>query len=340
MKLVSALSVCFSLLIVSCGTNGRMTKLQNRPLAASQTSYALDEGPIINLQEVRDGFHFGLGLNIEAKKAVDVYAMFGGKVHRYSKDPNNSTNLGTFIELEHEITDGQKEKRQYYTCYCLLSDILVEPGQTVVEGQRIGMTGPSGPLEDIINDTILIIAVYSFEILNDLEKELKTTAYYRFGVYWYDPSLWLSKKEEDDKDSSSFDHTSYSSTTLEELITIAKGNMSEDRSSFTSYGMRKHRISTSLADFPQDIASESAAELVLYSKLHNIPQSFTNLFGSQIMQYFDEVNVVFLVQSSLIPSMREELSLPEIIDLYVIFGFYDETRKNLYLLVNDFQKRE
>lgn len=78
---------------------------------------------------------FRNGVDIEAGEGRDVLAVFGGHVVYTGWFKG----YGNLIILDHE--------NEYYTLYAHVADILVEEGDDVKQGQRIGTVGETGSLE-------------------------------------------------------------------------------------------------------------------------------------------------------------------------------------------------
>jgi murein DD-endopeptidase MepM/ murein hydrolase activator NlpD len=68
----------------------------------------------------------------------DILASAEGEVVHASREPGAS-NYGRYVVLEHKI-----EGSRVYTLYAHLSEITVQPGQRVAQGERIGRMGYSG----------------------------------------------------------------------------------------------------------------------------------------------------------------------------------------------------
>ena len=68
----------------------------------------------------------------------DILASAEGKVVHASREPGAS-NYGRYLVLEHKI-----EGSRVYTLYAHLSEITVQPGQRVAQGERIARMGYSG----------------------------------------------------------------------------------------------------------------------------------------------------------------------------------------------------
>jgi murein DD-endopeptidase MepM/ murein hydrolase activator NlpD len=68
----------------------------------------------------------------------DILASAEGLVVHASREPGAS-NYGRYVVLEHKI-----EGSRVYTLYAHLSEITVQPGQRVAQGERIGRMGCSG----------------------------------------------------------------------------------------------------------------------------------------------------------------------------------------------------
>jgi murein DD-endopeptidase MepM/ murein hydrolase activator NlpD len=68
----------------------------------------------------------------------DILASAEGEVVHASREPGAS-NYGRYVVLEHKI-----EGSRVYTLYAHLSEISVQPGQRVAQGERIGRMGFSG----------------------------------------------------------------------------------------------------------------------------------------------------------------------------------------------------
>jgi murein DD-endopeptidase MepM/ murein hydrolase activator NlpD len=68
----------------------------------------------------------------------DILASAEGEVVHASREPGAS-NYGRYVVLEHKI-----EGSRVYTLYAHLSEISVQPGQRVAQGERIGRMGYSG----------------------------------------------------------------------------------------------------------------------------------------------------------------------------------------------------
>lgn len=169
------ITLCFSLFIIT------------------DTISAIDNinepGPVIDLQAHKK-YCFGIGLSIKSK--TDILALYNGRMCRYSDDPENRTNLGRFVELEHEFryTEGDQQKVfHFYSVYAMLSEIKVING-LVRKSDVIGCAEPSGatgPLRKIAPKDSFIFGYYSKERNQYFEKACNDQPMYLHGVYWYDP---------------------------------------------------------------------------------------------------------------------------------------------------------
>lgn len=79
-----------------------------------------------------------LGIDFTGPIGTPIYAIAAGKV----ETATYSGGYGLFVLLEHDV-DGDG-KRDYFSAYAHMSEILVSSGQTVTAGQMIGKMGSTG----------------------------------------------------------------------------------------------------------------------------------------------------------------------------------------------------
>ncbi|MFP3960366.1 MAG: hypothetical protein ACLFUX_09375 [Spirochaetaceae bacterium] len=128
---------------------------------------------------------------------AEAYALFAGRVHRYSDDPRNRTGLGRFVELEHETqldTGSGAQESRFYTVYTGLTGILVEPEERVSSGDAIGTTEEPSP--DVDADTGdepgVRIGVYTASDDPLWRSQTKAAPITVDGYYFWDPTFVLS----------------------------------------------------------------------------------------------------------------------------------------------------
>lgn len=129
-------------------------KAQYKPLV--HDAYLNDEGPpsveglTANNGKTREHHYIYLkphrhkGIDITAESGTPVYAVADGTVSAAkfsSNDGTDSTGYGNVIYIEHADTQNGSSVE---TRYAHLSEMYVEPGQEVEQGELIGMSGNTG----------------------------------------------------------------------------------------------------------------------------------------------------------------------------------------------------
>lgn len=79
------------------------------------------------------------GVDIRAPIGTPIFAIGHGKVVRTKDDPNNK-----YISIEHKNVKYQGKVGKYYSSYLHLSQVLVQPGDTVDKWTLIGRVGLTG----------------------------------------------------------------------------------------------------------------------------------------------------------------------------------------------------
>lgn len=142
----------------------------------------------------------------------------------------------------------------------------------------------------------------------------------------------------------SFDFDSYKPRKLSNLIKDIRWivQSSEEKTKkpvkIMSLNNTKYKIIIRLEDMPKKIG-------IKYKKfaeeISNSLFKMENLFTYQLVQKYDDINVVFLVQNSLMEYLPKEAKVGELIEFYVIFYEYRDQGKGkeLFVLLNEFNTR-
>lgn len=117
--------------------SGNATGYLKSPVDPSDTNKKMLERMQDNSKTLyyKKGTYHG-GSDVPLAKGTKVYAMDGGEVY---KTGSSSTGYGTYIILKHEFTN-----KTYYTLYGHLSSIKISKGDSVSQGQLIGLSGNTG----------------------------------------------------------------------------------------------------------------------------------------------------------------------------------------------------
>jgi hypothetical protein len=102
------------------------------PLSSGRSVVTMEFGP--NIHPVHGNWYLHKGIDIAGPTGLPVLAAANGKV--VEAGTNNLSGYGNYVLIEH--------KYGFRTRYSHLSQILVSAGETVAQGERIGLLGSSG----------------------------------------------------------------------------------------------------------------------------------------------------------------------------------------------------
>jgi murein DD-endopeptidase MepM/ murein hydrolase activator NlpD len=102
------------------------------PLAAGRAVVTMEFGP--NIHPVHGNWYLHKGIDIAGPTGLPVQAAANGKV--VEAGFNGISGYGNYVLIEH--------KYGFRTRYSHMSQILVRAGQTVAQGERIGLLGSTG----------------------------------------------------------------------------------------------------------------------------------------------------------------------------------------------------
>lgn len=151
----------------------------------------LSSNPILDSETFEK---FSPGIEYKTNFGVTVFSMFDGEVYSASDDPNNKTNLGKFINIQHKLIDNDtSEKIDLYILYANLSEVYFKEKQQVKQGDIVGLTGNSSP---IIKRNELLLCFYTLKDSEYLKRLCKSDAMFMWGVFWWNPKAIIDANNE------------------------------------------------------------------------------------------------------------------------------------------------
>jgi hypothetical protein len=117
-----------------------------------------------------------------------VYAIFDGRVHRYSAAAGNGSGLGRFVELAHETTFSMgetPETSRFFTIYAELGAAEVRPREQIEAGDAIGSAAPG-------KETSVRVGVYTRTDDPVWRRQTGRAPIVVDGYFFWDPSFVLS----------------------------------------------------------------------------------------------------------------------------------------------------
>ena len=116
-------------------------------------------GPVLT-EEVNNAYNLGLKISIEEQES-SVVSSIDGIVYRFSRNEENLSNFGKFLELECSDTyfyNSEERIIKFYILYSNLLEVYVdEEGEKIERGTEIGKSGGS-----LFNNNLLI-CIYTFD---------------------------------------------------------------------------------------------------------------------------------------------------------------------------------
>lgn len=186
--------VCAAVLIVvSCATRAERTTPasagpvpERAPERVEEVPEAwnLDGGPVFEAELVE---RVTVPVPSRWSSSAEAFALFEGRVHRYSNADGNASGLGRFVELEHVsafTVGGETQKTRFHTVYAGLGGVSVEPDE------HIGAGSPVGTMSD--GETGLRIAVFTTRDDPVWRRQTGRPPIEIDGYYFWDPSFVLS----------------------------------------------------------------------------------------------------------------------------------------------------
>ncbi len=279
-----------------------------------------------------------VGYTFRNQSREEVHAHTGGTVVFVSDDPNNATNLGKYVVLEHTkmLTAGGANARfKYYTLYALLGETSVKVGQLVNVNAKVGMSGPTGRVAALENGATLLFAVYA-ETQNESIDQLWGNPIKAYGKFWYDlEQVMGGSPGSPDKLTSNFDIGSYVRTNLDTLLSAVRPDGGDQ-----NLGFKKYVLSQEIPELPSPLSAAEQGGIATYVQANSLPVMMNRLYGSRFYVQKKDFKVAFFLQGALLETFSTEVAVGKTVDLYVICGFYDGKQRVLCLLVNAFNAQK
>jgi hypothetical protein len=151
-----------------------------------QREWLENEGPQLNADEIEC-----VTVEIPAATAERPrsYALFAGRVHRFSAASGNPSGLGPFVELEHETRfelEGKAQTSRFFTLYGGLEDIAVGMNAAVNAGDPVGEVPEDG------GTPRYRVAIYTMVDDPVWRRQTQRPPILVDGYYFWDPSSVLN----------------------------------------------------------------------------------------------------------------------------------------------------
>lgn len=143
-----------------------------------------NDGPLLSAEEV-----MRVTVPIPSSWASEpaAYALFAGRVHRYSREAAGTEALGLFVEIAHETEfamGGDTQRSEFYTLYARLGSVDVTPRERVAAGDTLGAAREG--------ETGLRVGVYTRTDDPVWRRQTGRPPIAVDGYYFWDPSFVLS----------------------------------------------------------------------------------------------------------------------------------------------------
>jgi hypothetical protein len=142
----------------------------------------------------------------------------------------------------------------------------------------------------------------------------------------------------------SFDYLKYKDSSFDELINFFELEMSDhindpdDVPVKLSFFRSFITLEFELPSYPMKTDKKYITNLIYYNKTYYHYKNFENMYNYMINYTYKDYNFVILFQNPLIFYLSKEVGINEKIYLYSFFPIIDRKTKEIYILVNDFQK--
>jgi hypothetical protein len=287
------------------------------------------EGPVLTQeawQEYQIGVTIGPGVN-----DAQVYAPMDGTLVRFSKEENNPSGFGRFIELEHVFEYYFDGKRRHFTLYSILANLaevhVSDIGQELNAGDVLGSLGATHTL---FSTDDLVFCLYASELNLYFSYLTGTKPHWSVGYYWYSPNkLFFSEKKP-------FDYFQFYEIELPKgLFSFHNRLLQENRSSKnTLYFFNHIRFPLTLPEQPQsrdgqwdDLLSES--RLTTEIEIRSLYTHFNDI-------QLESFRLIIFWQQGFDNYLLNEYRVGEELHIYGYLFAYDDADNSFYFLARDF----
>jgi hypothetical protein len=147
---------------------------------------------------------------------------------------------------------------------------------------------------------------------------------------------YFGKELPNPPDSPGFKYSNYEPITLEDLI--SRGEIEDNAKGMKIFNSR-NKLILKLSAFPtQDLNQEDISRRNTYALFFQNMKPIIHIYDARLKIRFKDQNFLIIFQSQLIPYMKKELKLGDLIGLYIVHATYDEFGKIHLILVNEFHK--
>ncbi|MCW7469359.1 hypothetical protein [Leptospira kanakyensis] len=137
-------------------------------------------------------------------------------------------------------------------------------------------------------------------------------------------------------DSIGFQYSSYNPITFDELI--ERGYAEENSKGMKIFNSRNKMMLKLFAYPTKDLNADEIGRRNTFSFLFPNMKSIIHIYDSKLKIKYKDQYFLFIFQSQLIPYLKSEAKIGDLIGLYLIHATYDEFSNTHLILVNEFNK--
>ena len=283
-------------------------------------------GPVLT-EEVKNIYNLGLKFSINEEES-SVFSSIDGIVYRFSRNEDNPTNFGKFLELECSDTyfyNGEERIIKFYILYSNLLEVYAsEEGEKIERGTEIGESGGS------LFDNNLLICVYTFQkdpYISYLTKSVSTNL---LDAHWYNPGFLFNEEY------NTFNYFKYREIDLRNFTETIEETRKDTQ---TIEVMEDNvRFYITLDTRPEEI-SEDAAVL-----LEVADNSLSSKYQADFMEFYktsteivvNNTKVILLWPEEFDIYLNDEIGIGNDVYLYGMVSVFNHYDNSLLILVGDF----
>lgn len=117
---------------------------------------------------------------------------------------------------------------------------------------------------------------------------------------------------------------------------IIDASQSEHAKDILTLFANKGKLKIKVTENPTQIDQESIKYRDIYAKYQKIDQ-LSKMFNHQITYINKDISYIFLIQDPLLEHFNKEVKINQYVELFILFGVYDDKTKKVYIFVNEFK---
>jgi hypothetical protein len=283
-------------------------------------------GPFLT-DDIKNQYNLGMKFSVN-ENSSSVYSSIDGVVYRFSRNEDNLTNFGKFVEIECSdfyFYNNEEKIVKFHIIYSNLSEVFIEKqGDEIKRGTEIGKSGGS-----LFNNNLLI-CIYTFKKDPYICYLTKSVPENLLDVYWYNPGFLY------DEECSTFNYFKYREINLENFVE-SKIEVSENSRKIEIIE-ENVRFSAVLTEMPGAV-SENA--LIMLESANNL---LGEKYGADFLDYYktsteliiNNTPVYLLWPEGFELYLYDEIGAGNNVYIYGMVTAFNHLENSILLLAGDF----